>query len=224
MDDARRAAGGDTTHDAPGSGATARTAGGARGEDGSGRPGSASPRQRLLDAAWFVLGETGARAATTRAIARQAGVNEVTVFRLYGTKDDLLAAALRERTSSLARLTLEPSGDVRSDLLRLASTYQDLARRDVGVLLKLLPDLERDPTLLATVQPVLQQLTNAARTLFTHHRTRGALTAAQPVDHLIWAFLGPLFATASLRGVLDLDDDIDPLAYVDRYLAGHEVR
>ncbi len=179
-------------------------------------------QQRLLEAAWQVLGELGARAATTRAIAQRAGVNEVTVFRLFGTKDDLLTAALRERTAALATVTLPATDDLRADLLRLAAAYQDLARRHVGVLLTLLPDLRRDPALRIAVQPALHQLADAARSSFAHHQTRGALTTAQPVDHLVWAFLGPLFAAASLTAALGLDGDIDLAAHVEHYLTGHQ--
>jgi AcrR family transcriptional regulator len=51
-------------------------------------------RQALLRAAVTVFAETGTRGATTRRIAQEAGVNEVTLFRHFRSKDDLLAAAL----------------------------------------------------------------------------------------------------------------------------------
>src|SRR5215813_10480451 len=53
------------------------------------------PRRRLIDAAVAVFGECGFRGATTRRIADQAGVNEVTLFRLFGSKSALLAEAIR---------------------------------------------------------------------------------------------------------------------------------
>ena len=40
----------------------------------------------LLDAALLVIGERGVKGATTRLIAERAGVNEVTLFRKFGTK------------------------------------------------------------------------------------------------------------------------------------------
>jgi AcrR family transcriptional regulator len=51
-------------------------------------------RQALLRAAVKVFAETGTRGATTRRIAREAGVNEVTLFRHFRSKDDLMGAAL----------------------------------------------------------------------------------------------------------------------------------
>jgi AcrR family transcriptional regulator len=52
-------------------------------------------RQKLLAAAARIYGESGFRGATTRRIADEAGVNEVTLFRLFGSKSALLAEALR---------------------------------------------------------------------------------------------------------------------------------
>lgn len=51
-------------------------------------------RSRLLDAAARVFAEHGAAGATTKRIAEVAGVNEVTLFRIFGSKDALLDAAL----------------------------------------------------------------------------------------------------------------------------------
>jgi AcrR family transcriptional regulator len=51
-------------------------------------------RARILDAAARVFAETGYRGATTRRIAQEAGVNEVTLFRQFGSKDELLREAV----------------------------------------------------------------------------------------------------------------------------------
>ena len=53
-----------------------------------------NPANRILEAAARVFEEHGTRGATTRRIAEAAGVNEVTLFRHFGTKDKLLRAAL----------------------------------------------------------------------------------------------------------------------------------
>jgi AcrR family transcriptional regulator len=52
-------------------------------------------REALLRAAIKVFAETGTRGATTRRNARQAGVNEVTLFRHFGSKDVLLRDAVQ---------------------------------------------------------------------------------------------------------------------------------
>ena len=51
-------------------------------------------REALLRAAIKVFAETGTRGATTRRIAQEAEVNEVTLFRHFKSKDDLMRAAV----------------------------------------------------------------------------------------------------------------------------------
>lgn len=49
-------------------------------------------RQRIVDAALSLIAERGYTATTTRAIAERAGVNEVTLFRRFGSKAGVLEA------------------------------------------------------------------------------------------------------------------------------------
>jgi AcrR family transcriptional regulator len=53
-----------------------------------------STTERILTATIQVYAEAGFRGTTTRRIAQQAGVNEITLFRHYGTKEALVKAAL----------------------------------------------------------------------------------------------------------------------------------
>src|SRR5687768_5683895 len=68
-------------------------------------------RDAILDATLRVFGEAGSRGATTRRIAQEAGVNEVTLFRHFGSKEKLLQEALlREgRALSLPSLPDHPT-------------------------------------------------------------------------------------------------------------------
>jgi AcrR family transcriptional regulator len=67
-------------------------------------------RHRILHAAARVYAQHGWRGATTRRIAEEAGVNEVTIFRQFGSKDALLDTAMREcgRLEQDATLPAEP--------------------------------------------------------------------------------------------------------------------
>lgn len=78
---------------------------------------------RLLAAAQAVFGEEGFRGATTRKIAARAGVNEVTLFRHFTCKDELLVEAIdRQADASIAMLARSPlpvePGDVAEELQR----------------------------------------------------------------------------------------------------------
>jgi AcrR family transcriptional regulator len=67
-------------------------------------------RQRILHAAARVYAQHGWRGATTRRIAVEAGVNEVTLFRQFGSKDALLDLMMHEcaRVEQYATFPLEP--------------------------------------------------------------------------------------------------------------------
>ena len=56
-------------------------------------------RERILDAAARIYSKHGFRGATTRLIAAEAGVNEVTLFRTFGSKGALLEAVLEKNDS-----------------------------------------------------------------------------------------------------------------------------
>jgi len=67
-------------------------------------------RHQLLEAALRVYAGAGYRGATTRRIAQEAGVSEITLFRHFGSKDALIREALRcaEQDPGAARLPDSP--------------------------------------------------------------------------------------------------------------------
>ncbi len=89
-----------------------------------------STRQRLLEAAAHVFARDGLGGATTRAIAHEAGVNEVTLFRHFQTKERLLTAVVGENFCAKATASRSPvpapTDDFRTDLLALARCYDTL--------------------------------------------------------------------------------------------------
>ena len=58
-----------------------------------GRP--SDVREALLRSTVKLFAEGGTKAASTRRIAKEAGVNEVTLFRHFGKKEDLICSAMR---------------------------------------------------------------------------------------------------------------------------------
>ena len=63
-------------------------------------------RERILEAAARVYALHGFRGATTRLIANEAGVNEVTLFRSFGSKSALIEAVLGQYGKSRPAVTL----------------------------------------------------------------------------------------------------------------------
>ena len=80
--------------------------------------GTMTVRDQLLDAAARLYAEAGYRGATTRRIAVQAGVNEITLFRHFGSKDALIREAIVRAghsavTELLPQTPREPFREVR---------------------------------------------------------------------------------------------------------------
>lgn len=63
-------------------------------------------RERILEAAARVYAMHGFRGATTRLIANEAGVNEVTLFRTFGSKSALIEAVLAQHGHSRPAVSL----------------------------------------------------------------------------------------------------------------------
>ncbi|AEB10776.1 TetR/AcrR family transcriptional regulator [Marinithermus hydrothermalis] len=178
---------------------------------------------RLLSAALELVAERGYRGATTRRIAERAGVAEVTLFRRFKTKARLVAEAVRWATADLGSLAQEPTGDLRTDLVRLARVYNDLIQTRRGLVLRILPELGREPALQKVFREVMETRLGGVFALFQHYQAAGRLEA-EPVAAQALAFLGPLFARNLLGEALGLEVPFQPEAYVERYLVGRERR
>jgi AcrR family transcriptional regulator len=70
-----------------------------------------------------VFGREGYARATTRTLAAAAGVNEVTLFRHFGNKQNLFAAVIDEYAASALTTALEAqlTGDYHHDLLQMGN-------------------------------------------------------------------------------------------------------
>jgi AcrR family transcriptional regulator len=121
-------------------------------------------RDSLLTAAVTVFAEAGARGATTRRIAQAAGVNEVTLFRHFHSKDELLHAALErfaERATAASPLPLDPV-DPPAELLAWCRDQHRELYRLRALIRKLMAEREEHP---AHCAQGMQASVRIARTL-----------------------------------------------------------
>jgi len=103
-------------------------------------------RQRILHAAASVYAQHGWRGATTRRIAEEAGVNEVTLFRQFGCKDALLDLMMQEcsRIKQAASLPAEPA-DPEQELLDWVSVHHSALVGMRAIVRQLLSDAVERP-------------------------------------------------------------------------------
>jgi AcrR family transcriptional regulator len=180
------------------------------------------PRDKLLRAAADVFSELGFRGATTRRIAQEAGVNEITLFRHFGSKERLLHEAI-------ACAGVRPQGvALPSQAQRPHAELLDWAREHIGHLREkrsfirtCMAEIDEHPEMIPPGNPT----TTATRALVDYlGHLRDAGIAQAPFDPDIAApmFIGILFADAMGRDVMpDLynnDPDLALSQYVDLFL------
>jgi AcrR family transcriptional regulator len=113
-------------------------------------------RQSLLDAASELFCRDGYDGVSTRAIAKKAGVNEVTIFRLFGTKEKVLLAIMDRETDIRPRVppeAYEPSGDVVSDMARFGTFMLEGMLRKAPILKLGMTEMHRRPALWKHISP-----------------------------------------------------------------------
>jgi AcrR family transcriptional regulator len=108
---------------------------------------SADTRERLLAAAARVFARDGLDGATTREIAREAGLNEVTLFRHFQTKERLLNAVIGSNFNADKTRGHSPppatTGDLRADLLRHARRYDGMLAESLPLVRTMIGEIHR---------------------------------------------------------------------------------
>lgn len=165
------------------------------------------PRTRILEAAARVFAETGYRGATTRRIAQEADVNEVTLFRHFGSKDDLLreAVAYRSERALVPELPAEPK-DVRAELAAWTRRQLTELRAHRTMIRTCLGELEEHRDLISCAS---EHPTSVHRTLTAYLErlvSGGMADSALDVDVAAALIMGTLFSDAMGR-------DFMPAAY-----------
>lgn len=97
---------------------------------------AADSRARLERAALEAFRLRGYKRASTRDIARAAGMNEASLFRLFGSKANLLYSAVETATISTADLDFDPAAepaDFEVALRRLVAEYLRLYIRQMPI-------------------------------------------------------------------------------------------
>src|SRR5215207_7220543 len=103
-------------------------------------------RERVLEAAARVYSKHGFRGATTRLIAAEAGVNEVTLFRTFGSKGALLEAVLEENdTGDDASPLPEPPVDPEAELTEWVGAHLERIRSLRPMLIHAISEFEERP-------------------------------------------------------------------------------
>jgi AcrR family transcriptional regulator len=175
-------------------------------------PSSMATRERLLRGAAVVFARDGLAGATTRAIAEEAGVNEVTLFRQFQTKEKLLAAVVQENFGAEAvrsLVTIPPTtDDLRHDLTAYAELYERRLRENLPLVRAMMGEIHRHAqgereVFRALFRPLRQALIER----LDASRARGELPAAARSAILSDLFIGMIFTGVLRRAAADAHHD-----------------
>jgi AcrR family transcriptional regulator len=169
------------------------------------RPQSQTPQrsnaaERLLDAAARVFARKGLKGATTREIAVEAGLSEMTLFRRFGTKEKLLRAVVERFFARRIEppVVHEPPGDLRAALLHYAKLQHRLMDESLPIIRVLLGELHhfsRDHR--DVLHDVFRPMRSAMNTLLTSQRKKPRRNA--DVEMLIDMLEGVIFIDSLRR-------------------------
>jgi AcrR family transcriptional regulator len=160
-------------------------------------------RQEILDAAAQVFAQHGFRGSTTRRIADAAGVNEVTLFRYFGSKDVLLRAAMEHLAQSvgLAALPSEPA-DPSAELTAWSESFIQHLRLRSSIIRKTMSELEERPDMCSYAGHVPRQASTELCTYLAALEKAGFTTRKFEAKTAASMLMGAIFADAMGREMM----------------------
>jgi AcrR family transcriptional regulator len=182
-------------------------------------------RARILDAAGRLFCECGVRGTTTRRIATEAGVNEVTLFRQFGSKEQLLREAIVRNWAEVEcprppEFPVEPLAEVTAWALEFAGqlrTAASLIRTSLG-------EFEQHPEILPPSGSPTARAAASLMAYLNQLRDRNFTTVRFDAQAAAAMMIGAIFTDAIVReGLPDMygaspEDDLRE--YVRVFLRG----
>ncbi|SRR6266542_29701 len=181
-------------------------------------------RTEILQAAATVFAQHGFRGSTTRRIADAAGVNEVTLFRYFGSKDALLkeAIGIAAARSDMVRLPEDPV-DPRAELTNWSTVVIDYIEARCPMIRKCMGELDERPSVTEYAVSAPIRATKELCTYFQRLRESGFTDTEFNDIAAASMLIGALFHDAMGREVMSEalpPRDKAPAHYVDLLLRG----
>lgn len=195
-------------------------------------PPEISTRDRVLDAALVVCARRGLHGSTTREIADEAQVNEVTLFRHFGSKAKLLVALVQRSVSAQIKALVDADpleNDLRADLGRFAARFDRLLTEQEPLIRALIGECRQHPkearqVISDAARPLRDRLSEYLAEAQTSGKVRGDLAVTQAVD----CFTGMLLSNMLRRtgGLQELGYEANEFLQtcVDLFVRGIEAK
>lgn len=161
---------------------------------------AAERREQILAIAAEAFARQGLHGVSVDTIARQAGISQAYVFRLFGTKVELFRQVIARAFAQMTAGMAAAAGDLRGPdaIMAMGTEYRRLVEDRTALLLHLQGYAAcDDPEVRETVRTHFRQLWETVATL----------SGMDPLRVKIFLALGMLINDATAMDVLDLDED-----------------
>lgn len=177
---------------------------------------------KIFSTALDILIAHGYEGATTQKIAEVAGVNEVTLFRKYGSKAGLFEKVIEHQLADTPLNKLLYTGDLEADLLAIVEAYIETNEIHGNIIPLLLIEMPRYPDLKESFNTPWKNVQGIIK-IIQKYQKQGQLKDESPLACLS-ALIGPILTSQMLRHAnLNLPiPDMDPQAHVDIFLNGRK--
>ena len=172
--------------------------------------------QIIFNAALKVMTERGYTGATTKLIAQEAGIGEVTLFRRFGNKETLILEAMKQEASKLEGSEKLYSGKLEADLTKIMTAYQLLLRARAALLLTFYTEVTRHPEL-ATALEQPKHTIGKMLEMLGRYQQEGKLVAKDPMHQLSELF-GPVMMLTLFEVVYKGEAPLDMKAHVRNFM------
>jgi AcrR family transcriptional regulator len=174
-------------------------------------------RERILDAALDTFSKDGIRGATTRKIAQKARVNEVTLFRHFKSKEQLLGAVLKRGMCSEVEVLdrfFSWRENLRENMANYARYFYDHVEKKKGIARAFLAEGQILPKSMQTmiadvIRPVRERLID----ILTDAQRAGVVRSDLNIECALDAFKNALYA-GMLRHGAYLPTNYSPDQYI----------
>ncbi len=155
--------------------------------------------ETIFNAAMQTVFERGYAGATTKQIAEAAHISEVTLFRKYGNKAELIKQAISALTKQIDfESATQYTGNAAADLLRVTQMYQGTAVKNGQFIYAIILEIHRNPDLVDVIHEPMGMF-DAIGQLLARYQAEGILKQEHPFS-AVAGLLGPLMATNMIRG------------------------
>ncbi len=178
--------------------------------------------EQIYRAVIQVVAERGYSGTTTKQMADAANVSEVTLFRKYGSKQQLVKQAISSiiNLSDLASAA-HFTGDINVDLTRIVQAYQDSAGKHGSFITTLFSEMSRHPELVDSIDEPFTIFLDMGK-LVARYQENGQLRKEHPL-HLLAVLLGPVMYITLLCNAMPKSalPPLDLSNHVKYFLEGH---